>query len=219
MNTLISLCVYGLLTLAVVVLLAVWQTFLSTKTEATSRTTEMAKRSMRRLDGKSSCEEAIHGDATIHIRWMIRRDMDEVMAIEEECFGEFAWGEKDFLKCLRQRNCIGMVAEQRDAVVGFMIYELHKSQLFLVNLAVAEDSQGIGVGRAMIAKLAGKLSQHRRTAIALEVRERNLAAQKFFRAMGFEATRVLRERFEDTGEDAYAMRYVLKTPVVVAVDD
>ena len=46
-----------------------------------------------------------------HIRWMIRRDMPEVLAVEGESF-EFPWCEEDFLRCLRQRNCIGMVAEQ-----------------------------------------------------------------------------------------------------------
>ena len=53
---------------------------------------------------------------------MIRRDMPEVLAIEGESF-EFPWLEDDFIHCLRQRNCIGMVAEHEDRVVGFMIYE------------------------------------------------------------------------------------------------
>ena len=57
---------------------------------------------------------------------MIRRDMPEVIPIETASF-EFPWSEDDFVRCLRQRNCIGMVAEMDDQVVGFMIYELHKT--------------------------------------------------------------------------------------------
>jgi ribosomal-protein-alanine N-acetyltransferase len=57
----------------------------------------------------------------VHIRWMIRRDMPEVLHTEQGAF-EYAWTEEDFLRCLRQRNCIGMVAEQGEKVVGFMIY-------------------------------------------------------------------------------------------------
>ena len=57
----------------------------------------------------------------VHIRWMIRRDMPEVLAIEGQSF-EFPWSEEDFLRCLRQRKCIGMVAEQHERVIGFMIY-------------------------------------------------------------------------------------------------
>ncbi|MEM1305855.1 MAG: ribosomal-protein-alanine N-acetyltransferase RimI, partial [Planctomycetota bacterium] len=51
----------------------------------------------------------------VHIRWMIRRDMQEVLGIEQESF-EFPWLEEDFIRCLRQRNCIGMVAEQGERV-------------------------------------------------------------------------------------------------------
>ena len=64
----------------------------------------------------------------VDIRWMIRRDMAEVLATETEGF-EFPWLEEDFIRCLRQRNCIGMVAEYDDRVVGFMIYELHKNRI------------------------------------------------------------------------------------------
>src|SRR4029077_14056264 len=71
----------------------------------------------------------------VHIRWMIRRDMPEVLQTEQSSF-EFAWTEEDFLRCLRQRNCIGMVAEQGEKVVGFMIYELHKMKLHILNFAV-----------------------------------------------------------------------------------
>ena len=31
---------------------------------------------------------------------------------------EFPWSEEDFIRCLRQRNCIGMVAEHDEQVVG-----------------------------------------------------------------------------------------------------
>ena len=145
----------------------------------------------------------------VHIRWMIRRDMPEVLAIEHASF-DFPWCEEEFLRVLRQRNCIGMVAEHGERVVGFMIYELHKSKLQILNFAVAPEYHRSGVGRQMVAKLVGKLSSHRRTKIMLTCRETSLDAQLFFRVQGFRATEVLREHFEDTGEDAYVMQYLLE---------
>jgi ribosomal-protein-alanine N-acetyltransferase len=142
----------------------------------------------------------------IHIRWMIRRDMPEVLATELASF-EYAWTEDDFLRCLRQRNCIGMVAETDDHVIGFMIYELHRSRLHILNFAVHPDVRRIGIGKQMIAKLINKLSTHRRQKISLAVRERNLDAQMFFRRHEFKATRVLRHYYEDSGEDAFQMEY------------
>ena len=142
----------------------------------------------------------------VHIRWMIRRDMTEVLDIERASF-EFPWFEEEFIRCLRQRNCIGMVAEHGERVVGFMIYELHKTRLHILNFAVAEDVRRRGVGQQMIEKLVGKLSSQRRTRITLEVRETNLAAQVFFRSNGFRATSVLHEFYDDSPEDAYLMQY------------
>src|SRR5438067_8919022 len=142
----------------------------------------------------------------VHIRWMIRRDMPEVLQTEQQSF-EFAWTEEDFLRCLRQRNCIGMVAEQGEKVVGFMIYELHKAKLHILNFAVNSTCRRFGVGAQMVQKLISKLSSHRRTRITLDVRETNLAAQLFFSKQGFKAVRVLRSYYEDSGEDAFLMQY------------
>jgi len=142
----------------------------------------------------------------IHIRWMIRRDMAEVLGIECDSF-EFPWSEEDFIRCLRQRNCIGMVAEHAERVVGFMIYELHKTHLNILNFSVAQDVRRRSVGTQMVKKLVGKLSSQRRTKISLEVRETNVPAQLFFRERGFLATKVLRDYYDDSPEDAYEMRY------------
>jgi ribosomal-protein-alanine N-acetyltransferase len=146
--------------------------------------------------------------ARVHIRWMIRRDMPEVLAIEHTSF-DYPWCEEEFLRVLRQRNCIGMVAEQGERIVGFMIYELHRSRIDLLDFATHQDMRRRGVGRQMIAKLVSKLSSQRRNRIALWVRETNLPAQLFFRVVGFRAVEVLREHFPDTGEDAYSMLYHL----------
>jgi [ribosomal protein S18]-alanine N-acetyltransferase len=145
-------------------------------------------------------------EVRVHIRWMIRRDMPEVLDIEGESF-EFPWSEDDFIRSLRQRNCIGMVAEFEDRVVGSMIYELHKSRIHVLNFAVAPEFRRCGVGSQMLAKLTAKLSLQRRSRIILEVRETNLAAQLFFRENGFRAVSVLHGYYADTPEDAYIMQY------------
>jgi [ribosomal protein S18]-alanine N-acetyltransferase len=154
----------------------------------------------------------------VHIRWMIRRDMPEVLNIEQQSF-EYAWTEEDFLRCLRQRNCIGMVAEQDEKVIGFMIYELHKAKLHILNFAVSPAFRRFGVGSQMVGKLVSKLSGHRRTKITLEIRESNLSAQLFFRSQGFKAVRVLRSYYEDSGEDAYLLNYALAGDISEEVEE
>lgn len=141
----------------------------------------------------------------LHLRWMIRRDMPEVYGIENANF-EFAWSEDDFIRCLRQRNCIGFVAEHKERIVGYMIYELHKDRLHLLNIAVHAAMQRKGVGAALIRKLHSKLTPQRRSRILLEVRESNLDAQCFFREMGFRAISLLRDFYDNNEEDAYLMQ-------------
>lgn len=146
-----------------------------------------------------------HEPLQIQVRWMIRRDMAEVLEIEQGSF-EFPWAEEDFTYCLRQRNCIGMVAEMAESVVAFMIYELHRSRLHVLNFAVRRSHRRLGIGRQMVDRLVGKLSPERRDRILLEVRERNLPAQLFFRDAGFMAISVLKNFYQDSTEDAYQMQ-------------
>ncbi len=140
------------------------------------------------------------------IRWMIRRDLPTLLEIEKASF-EFPWTEEDFIRSLRQRNCIGMVADNQDEVLGFMVYELYRSRIHLVNLAVHPDRRREGIGSAMINKLISKLGSTRRSRISLEVRETNIHAQFFFRALGFKAIGLLKNFYEDTPEDAYMMQF------------
>lgn len=140
----------------------------------------------------------------VHIRWMIRRDMAEVLAIEEESF-EFPWTADDFKRCLRQRHVMPMVAEHKERVVGFMIYELHKRRFHLLNVAVHPEYRRRLVGSQLIQSVTKKLSPQRRTRVEGLVRETNLAAQLFLRSMAFRAVATARGAYDDTTEDAYQM--------------
>lgn len=150
------------------------------------------------------------------IRWLIRRDLTEVYEIENRSF-EFPWGEEDFLRCLRQRNCIGMVAEHNERVIGFVIYELHKNRLHILNFGVHPEFRRRGVGAVMVDKLKSKLTATRRNRLMLETRETNVAGQLFWRSQGFRAISVLRNFYEEPpDEDAYLFSWKLEQPAECA---
>ena len=184
-----------------------------TAAESSWRPSERLLRFRPRTDNRAPWSDATVATSEqerlqIHVRWMIRRDMAEVLEIEQEAF-EFPWSDDDFTRCMRQRNCIGMVAEMADSVVAFMIYELHRSRLHVLNFAVRRSHRRLGIGTQMMEKLVGKLTPERRSRVVLEVRERNLPAQLFFRTLGYRAISVLKDFYQDTTEDAYLMQYVL----------
>lgn len=142
-----------------------------------------------------------------HIRWMIRRDLHSVVSIEKDVF-DYPWSKQEFLIALQQSNCSGMVAERNEEVVGYMVYELHKTRIELLNFAVRPRSQRLGVGSALIEKLKSKLAYERRNKISLELRERNLDGQLFFRQAGFKCTSILHGWYAVEEESvAYRMQY------------
>jgi ribosomal-protein-alanine N-acetyltransferase len=150
----------------------------------------------------------------VHIRWMIRRDMPEVLEIESHSF-EFCWDEETFIRELRQRNCIGMICEFEERVIGFMVYQLHKDRLHILNFAVHQDFRWGGVGRQMIDKLKSKISPQRRNRLLLECRESNTSAQCFFKEVGFRAIAVIKGFYEECDDDAYLMQFVCPKPSTV----
>lgn len=146
---------------------------------------------------------------TAHIRWMIRRDMPEVLEIENRSFLD-AWDEEEFIRHLRQKNCIGMVAERDERVVGYMIYDLHRRRLELLKLAVHPAFRRQRVGAQLVRKLIGKLSPQRRTELVAMVDDRLTGAHLFFRAAGMVATTVVRDWIDTVDNDvrdAYRFEY------------
>lgn len=151
----------------------------------------------------------------VRTRWMVRRDLRRVLTIEQRAF-EFPWDRRTLVRCLRQSDVLGRVAVQGRHVLGFMVFDRELTQYRLLNLAVHDDCRWRGVGRCMVDWLMGLLQPssqcikpHHRSAIVLEVRETNLPAQLFFRALGFRATGLLHDFYEDTPEDAIRMEYRL----------
>lgn len=144
----------------------------------------------------------IPDDVRAHIRWMIRRDIPEILALEHQnC--EFPWEEKDFLTALREKNTIAMVAETGETVSGFILYELHRRRIEILKL--------VGVNahilRQLLSKIKAKLSGHRRTGITFNVPERNLELQQFLRSEAFICTKVLRNYDENNDDSAYRMTF------------
>ena len=135
-------------------------------------------------------------------RWLIRRDIPEVLKTEQLCF-EHPWPEEHVFWHLRQRNIIGAVVETPDGqVVGHCMYQLQSKKLELLRIAVQPKHQLCGYGKHMIDYLRKKLSAQRRTTLTATTSEWNLPAQLFFRGCGMTCTAVDRKLFGDD-HDAY----------------
>jgi ribosomal-protein-alanine N-acetyltransferase len=89
-----------------------------------------------------------------------------------------------------------------------MIYELHKDELRILNLAVAPEVRRSGIGSTMVNRLIAKLTEQRRRVVSAVIDERNLDGQLFLSACGLQAVELLKGHYGIIGEpDRDAIRF------------
>jgi ribosomal-protein-alanine N-acetyltransferase len=160
--------------------------------------------------------------SNLEFRWMIRKDFPEVINIENTSQLD-PWSNKQLFGVLGKKHTIGLVAtlkdENKNKIVGYVIYELQKQRFDLQRFAVHHKYRRKGIGKLLIEKIVKKphSSINKRKEIHIVLRETNLEAQLFFKSQKFKAIEVLRQNFEDTQEDGYLMRLALtqKEPQLV----
>ena len=123
----------------------------------------------------------------IDLRWMIRRDDDEIIKINQQS-GLPTMTADSLLKWARKSNSIGMVADTSRRVVGFILYELRRDSIHIERMAVAPSDRRCGIGAAMIDRLIGKLHNQRRKSLTINCDLSNLEGLEFLRRNGFIAT-------------------------------
>jgi ribosomal-protein-alanine N-acetyltransferase len=147
----------------------------------------------------------------VSIRWMIKKDLGQVLNIEETnstlSSPAGQWQKEDFNAILRERNNIGIVAIADDCIIGFCIYNLQGDKIHIFNMATENNDD---VAERFLDKLKSKLFRGRRTMLEIDVRESDLRAQLFFKSQGFLAIEVIRDYYElPRQEDAYKFRYTI----------
>ena len=125
-------------------------------------------------------------DDPIYVRWLIRRDMPEVLAIENDLSDSLT--EKEIIEHIRCRDKIGMVVEFDGAVAGYVIYELLRERLWIIRLAISSEYAGKGCGSALIQKLISKLHVNRRHSLCVQVDDTNYELIGFLKSQGFSIT-------------------------------
>lgn len=130
------------------------------------------------------------------VRWMLRADHPDVLAIERECFApEECWTEDELVLVLRSRNAIALVAEVDRKISGFVVYELRSGVFHIDNLAVGIRYRRTGVATALVDRLKAKLNNpahaNPRNTIETALCEYNVAGQLFLKSQKFRCTEVV----------------------------
>lgn len=157
-----------------------------------------------------------------YIRWMIRRDMPEVLAIERQSFKEEdQWTMEEFTRKLTRRDTLGLSIELDEKIVGSMIYRLHDLYVRLDNIAVHPDYRRRGILRECMLKLLSKLNHQSRTQLIVLLPESCLELQPVFESFGKDKVKILltKKKGEITYEPVCAVMTTQDAEEAQAIED
>ncbi len=149
-------------------------------------------------------EIAHSAESAIRMRAMLDEDVPALCVIEQVSFAS-PWTSEMLAGELDAPFGWSMVAvDSHDKVVGFLLGRRYPDMWHVLDLAVATDSRGQGVGRALVREFVAAAEVSGRP-VLLEVREKNVTAVSLYEAEGFVPLSVRKRYYADTGEDALVM--------------
>lgn len=152
----------------------------------------------------------------IEIMPMEIEDVDEVYAIEKECFSN-PWSKRIFLTEVKQ-NLLGYsfayVAKEiekqnekiiNSKVVGYTVFWKFGDEIHIGNLAVKKEYRRRGIGSLLLQKVLEFARELKSTYVTLEVRQSNYAAINLYKRFGFKVIGVRKGYYTNPTEDALIM--------------
>ena len=144
------------------------------------------------------------------IRRMIDNDVNDVYEIETTSHIA-PWSKKIIHDCVKVGyGCFVLI--KRRKIRGFMIARATTGECHLLNLCIANASQGKGFGQALLLHLIDFVKPHCNK-MQLEVRPTNKAALKLYDKHGFSQAEVKKDYYTDpdgSKEDAILLELILK---------
>lgn len=142
-------------------------------------------------------------------RPMSLEDVEAVSAIESEIY-PFPWSYGNFRDSLNAGySC--WIYEFGGLVIGYAVMMMAAGEAHLLNLGIAGDWQGRGMGRRFLLHLIRLAREYHADSMFLEVRPSNIAARRLYATEGFREIAVRKKYYpaEDGREDAILMERVL----------
>ncbi len=143
------------------------------------------------------------------LRPMTMADLDAVCEIEEQCFS-VPWSRESMEKELAGNDQAHyLVAEINEKVVGYAGFWQVLDEGHIMNIAVAPEMRGHGIGEELMRAMLQQGMQLGIIYWTLEVRVSNIAAVKLYEKVGFTSAGIRPGYYEKPKEDANIMWYKL----------
>jgi len=148
------------------------------------------------------------------LRIMTAADIEAVLPMEQELFGEESWSRQMLEGELAEqpRSRYYVVADDDGVITGYGGLLLAGAQADVLTLAVAADRWGRGTGSALLDALLAEAERRGCTQVFLEVRVDNARAQRLYSRYGFAKIGIRKGYYQPSGTDALVMRLDLGCP-------
>ena len=128
------------------------------------------------------------------------------MEIEKVSFPNRKPFSEDYFGKLYQKYPEGfMVAEDKGKILGYAIGEVQKDCGKIISIAVYPIYRKKGIGKELANFLIEYFKKKNLKKISLQVRKNNLAAISFYKNLGFQILKTIKNYYQN-GDDAYLMK-------------
>ena len=139
---------------------------------------------------------------------MSETDLEAVLLIEQSSF-PLPWKREHFLHEINAPHSFPFVAECDGGIAGYVCLMSLFEEAQILDIAVAPDQRGRGVGRLLMEKALAVAHERGAEIMALEVRESGAAAIGLYQALGFKRVGI-RANYYEASENAVLMEKTIK---------
>lgn len=141
----------------------------------------------------------------IRIRRMTADDISQVAALEAIVFSE-PWSLADFQKeAETPEHCYLVAVEEDGLLLGYCGCWEVAGEGQIYNVAVREESRGLGIGKKLLAELLRQETERGIREFTLEVRADNEPAIRLYHSLGFEDAGIRKNFYTKPTADALIM--------------
>jgi [ribosomal protein S18]-alanine N-acetyltransferase len=141
----------------------------------------------------------------VNIRPLQRRDLEEVLAIEQSAMAH-PWSAAQLAAELTTANSIGLIAEVERRVQGYALLRTCRPECELLRLVVAGRWRRCGIGRTLLDHALRDLAGKGYATCFLEVRASNDEASRLYRTAGFFQVGIRKKYYAHPTEDGMQFR-------------
>jgi len=142
----------------------------------------------------------------IKLRKFSLSDLEQIMEIEKISFPNRKLFSADYFRKFYQKSPEGfIVAEDKGKILGYAIGEVQKDCGKIISIAVYPIYRKKGIGKELANFLIEYFKKKNLKKISLHVRKNNLAAISFYKNLGFQILKTIKNYYQN-GDDAYLMK-------------